>query len=411
MFESVPAVSNVAVLKPSPADSAQTGAPVAAPAAAPPAKAPSIRRFILPVIILAALAYGADKGYQYFVEGRFIVSTDDAYVGEKNTILASKIPGHVVEVLAANNQTVKQGELLARIDSGDYVLALDAANAKIETQNATIERIGKQVDAQSPNIAAADAQVQSAAAQASSAAADEERASLEFDRSQKLALTSFGSQQRLEQASADKSRTAAAFAAAQAASASAAAQLAAAKANLDVLKAQRIEAERARDELVSAKNRAARDLEFTEIRAPFDGIVGNKALEVGMYAAPGQRLMALIATDDPYVDANFKETQLADIKAGQKVDVTVDALGGRVVRGYVASISPASGADFSLLPPDNATGNFTKIVQRLAVRIKFKPEDLEGVVLRPGFSVVAGVRTRDEGAPKPTILGGLAGLF
>ncbi len=385
-----------------------------APAAAPAAKpAFSIRKVALPAIIIVALAFGANKGYQYFVDGRFIVSTDDAYVGEKNTILSPKIPAHVVQVLVENNTRVKQGDLLVKLDDGDYQLTLDGVVAKIATQDATIDRIARQIDAQGANVQSAEAQVQASDAQVQSAQADQERAGLEFDRSQKLALTSFGSQQRLEQAAADKARTTAALASAHASNASATAQVAFAKANLEVLKAQKTEAERGRDELVSTKLRAERDVTFTEIRAPFDGIVGNKAVEVGMYAQPGQRFMALIATNDPYVDANFKETQLGDIKVGQPVDVEIDALGGRTIKGYVASFAPASGAQFSLLPPDNATGNFTKIVQRLTVRIRFKPEDLGDVILRPGFSVVASVRTRDESQPKPTVLGsiGLGSAF
>ena len=412
MSESAAPSLNVTILKAPTTVSTlpQTGAPAAAggPAvAAPASRRFSLRKVILPIIVLGALAYGASKGYDYFTTGRFLVSTDDAYVGEKNAILSPKVAGHVVEVLVANNQAVKQGDVLVRIDGGDYKLAVDQAKAKIATQDATILRIAKQVEAQAANIQGAQAQVQAAAAQAQSAEADQQRSGLEYDRSQKLAQTNFGSQQRLEQAAADKSRANAALASAQAASASAEAQLAGAKSNLDVLKAQKVEAERTRDELTSTAERAARDLTFTQITAPFDGIVGNKAVEVGMYAQPGQRLLALIATSEPYVDANFKETQLSDLKVGQRVDVTVDALGGRTLKGFVASIAPATGSQFSLLPPDNATGNFTKITQRDAVRIKFKPEDLGDAVLRPGFSAVASVHTRSDDQPKPTLLGAL----
>ena len=144
-----------------------------------------------------------------------------------------------------------------------------------------------------------------------------------------------------------------------------------------MLKAQRDEAARQRAELVTALDKAKRDLSFTRVVAPFDGVVGNKAAEVGNLVQPGTRLMALVPLNASYVDANFKETQLADIKPGQKVDVAIDALDGRVVEGVVSSISPASGSQFSLLPPDNATGNFTKVVQRVAVRITFPEEVLK----------------------------------
>jgi membrane fusion protein (multidrug efflux system) len=152
---------------------------------------------------------------------------------------------------------------------------------------------------------------------------------------------------------------------------------------------------------------AERNLSFTRVIAPFDGVVGNKAAQVGNLVQPGTRLMALVPLSDSYVDANFKETQLADIKPGQKVDVAIDALDGKVVEGVVSSISPASGAQFSLLPPDNATGNFTKVVQRVAVRVTFPEEVLKEVTLRPGLSVVATVHTRDPALPKPTLLSAL----
>jgi membrane fusion protein (multidrug efflux system) len=381
------------------------GAPAALKPA--PAKRAGLRRFIVPVLILAALGYGAKTAYDWFVEGRFLVSTDDAYVGANTSIIAAKAMGHLTAVPVVDNQVVHKGDLLVSIDDGDYQNAVDSARARIGTQDATIARFARQIEAQGAVIAQAEAQVVSAAAQVKSAEADVARAALEYDRSYKLAQTNFGSQQRLEQATADRDRTAATLAAAKASQAAAAAALEGAKANLDVLKAQKDEAARQRTELVTALAMAERNLSFTRVLAPFDGVVGNKAAEVGELVQPGTRLMALVPLNDSYVDANFKETQLADIKAGQKVDVAIDALDGRVVEGVVSSISPASGAQFSLLPPDNATGNFTKVVQRVAVRITFPEEVLKAALLRPGLSVVATVHTRDPDAPKPTLLGAL----
>jgi membrane fusion protein (multidrug efflux system) len=379
--------------------------PAPAARAAPRARSP--RRFILPLVLFAGLGYGAHLAYYWFVEGRFLISTDDAYVGADMAIIAAKVSGHVTEVAVAQNQAVHAGDLLVRIDDGDYKLMVDAAKAKVATQDATIARIGRQVEAQKAVIAQAEAQIGSAHAQRESAEADQQRAALEFDRAQKLAQTNFGSQQRLEQATADKARTAAALTGSAATLASAEAALAGAKANFDVLQAQKVEAERTRAELVNSEEKAERDLSFTVIRAPFDGVVGNRAVELGQYAQPGVRLLALVPMDSVYVDANFKETQLGEIHPGQKVDVAVDAYGGRVVEGAVKSISPASGAQFSLLPPDNATGNFTKVVQRVAVRIKLSPEAIQEGGLRAGLSVVASVRTRDKSQPKPTLLGAL----
>ena len=197
------------------------------------------------------------------------------------------------------------------------------------------------------------------------------------------------------------------MAAAKASQASAAAAFDGAKANLDVLKAQKDEAARQRNELVTALAMAQRNLSFTRVLAPFDGTVGNKAAQVGNLVQPGTRLMALVPLNDSYVDANFKETQLGDVKPGQKADVAIDALDGKVVEGVVSSISPASGSQFSLLPPDNATGNFTKVVQRVAVRITFPEEVLKQVPLRSGLSVIATIHTRDPDTPKPTLLGAL----
>ena len=380
------------------------GAPAAKPA---PKRSGGLRRLIVPVLLIAALGYGGKMAYDYFVEGRFLVSTDDAYVGASTAIIAAKAMGHLTQVPVVDNQVVHQGDLLALIDDGDYKNAVDATQARIDTQDATIARFGRQIDAQAAVISQAAAQIEASQAQLKGSQADTERAALEYERSLKLAQSNFGSQQRLEQATADRDRTAAALLASKAGAASAVAALEGAKANLDVLKAQRDEATRQRAELVTALEKAERDLSFTRVVAPFDGVVGNKAAEVGNFVQQGTRLMALVPVNASYVDANFKETQLADIKPGQKVDVAIDALGGKVVEGVVSSISPSSGAQFSLLPPDNATGNFTKVVQRVAVRITFPDEVLKAVTLRPGLSVVATVHTRDPDQPKPTLLGAL----
>src|SRR5271154_3131571 len=380
------------------------GAPVAMPK---PAKRAGLRRFVVPVLILAALGYGGKTAYDYFVEGRFLVSTDDAYVGALTSIIAAKATGHITEVPVVQNQIVHKGDLIVSIDDGDYKNAVDSARAKIGTQDATVARFARQIDAQGAIIAQAAAQATATGAQGKSAEGDVERAALEYDRSYKLAQTNFGSQQRLEQATADRDRTVAALAAARASVASTAAALDGSKANLDVLKAQKDEAARQRAELVTALAMAERNLSFTRVLAPFDGIVGNKAAQVGNFVQTGTRLMALVPLAASYVDANFKETQLGDIKPGQKADVAVDALDGTVVEGVVSSISPASGAQFSLLPPDNATGNFTKVVQRVAVRITFPEELLKQVPLRSGLSVVATVHTRDPATPEPTLLGAL----
>jgi membrane fusion protein, multidrug efflux system len=327
-----------------------------------------------------ALAAGGWYGYHWFMVGRFIVSTDDAYVHADATTLAAKVSGYVSELDVADNARVHAGEVIARIDDGDYRLAVDAAHDKVATQEAAIERIGEQ-------IPAAQASVEQAKAQLASAQAAAKRWQQELQRQQALASKAFASQQTLEQAQASRDQAVANVQNAHAA-------VAAAIANVGVLQAQQQEAERQLQELKIALAKAERDLSFTVIRAPLDGVIGNRAMQVGDYVQPGQRLATLVPLTDVYIDANFKETQLTQLKPGQPVAISVDALPDRDIEGTVASVSPASGSVFSLLPPDNATGNFTKIVQRLAVRIRLPASVTDRRLLRPGMSVIASVNTK-----------------
>jgi membrane fusion protein (multidrug efflux system) len=257
----------------------------------------------------------------------------------------------------------------------------------VGVQQATIERLGKQQAAQ-------EAAVDQARAQLASAKAGETRADLEMKRQQDLATRQINSRQSLEQAQANAEQAAASVQAALAA-------IESATANVAVLKAQQEEARRTLKQFETSLAKAERDLSFTVIRAPFDGVVGNRAVQVGDYVQPTQRLASLVPLDAIYVDANFKETQLAKLRPGQPVDIRVDAFPGRKLEGRVASVAPASGSVFSLLPPDNATGNFTKIVQRLPVRILIPADIAEQSVLRPGMSVVVDVNIK-PGAPVTT---------
>ncbi len=383
--------------------------PAGAPAAAvrsgevlPPAGGPAMprrrkKRVLLPLVLLAALGGGGYEGYRYFVEGRFLVSTDDAYVKADMSIVAAKVSGYVTLVPVADNAAVKRGDVLARIDEGDYRNAVEAAQARIDTQDATVARIGRQV-------AAGAAAVDQARANLTSARADATRLASEFERADSLMRSTYGTQQRLDTARADRDRSVAAVA-------NAAAAVVSAEAAIDVLRAQGVEAEKVRGELVTTLARAERDLSFTTVRAPFDGVVGNKSVQPGQYVQPGGRLLALVPLDSAYVEANFKETQVGRLKPGQAVTITPDAYGERAVEGRVESIAPASGAEFSMLPPENATGNFTKVVQRLPVRIAVPAEVAREGILRPGLSVVVEVRTRDASEPAPTITGALEPLM
>lgn len=368
-------------------EDAETSGPTAADApaaAAPKAGVGGVlkanrKRILIGVAALAVAGLGW-WATNYVTTGRYLVSTDDAYVRADATTLAAKVSGYVAQVTVDDNAYVRAGDVIARVDDGDYKLAVEAARDKVATQQATVVRIGRQAQAQQAVVTQAEAQLVSAQAQA-------KRAQLELERQQKLAGNAFASQQTLEQAQANRDQADASVSAAGAA-------VTAAAANVDVLKAQQLEAARTLDELKTAEAKAERDLSFTEIRAPIDGVIGNRAVKVGDFVQTGQRFASLVPLDDVYIDANFKETQLGRLRPGQPVDVSVDALPEHDIRGTVSSMSPASGSVFSLLPPDNATGNFTKIVQRIPVRIKVPADVAARKLLRPGMSVVVKVDTK-----------------
>jgi membrane fusion protein, multidrug efflux system len=336
------------------------------------------KKLILIAAALALFAGGLWYGVDWFLTGRFLVSTDNAYVGADMNTVAPKVAGYVADVPVRANQSVRLGDVLVRLDDGDYKLALAQAEARLGTQDATIDRLDKQ-------IIAAGAAVDQARAGIDGAQADATRTAADFDRIQALTATKSASQSSLDAARNARDRAVAGLAQARA-------TLAAATANLDVLKAQKLEAERQRKELEAVAAKAKRDLDATVIRAPFDGIIGNKSVETGDYVGPGKRLFALVPITDIYVDANFKETQLARIRPGQPAKLVLDADPNHPIEGVVDSFAPASGALFSLLPPENATGNFTKIVQRIPVRIRVK-SGAERLLI-PGLSVVVTVDTR-----------------
>ena len=353
------------------------------PAAPPPARKGGLRTLLLVAAGLAIVLGAGRFGYDWWTTGRFIVSTDDAYVGADTSTVTSKIAGIVKSVPAPDNTRVKAGDPLVVLDDADYRNALDRAEAQIATGEATVARIGQQ-------IVSGDAAVRSAEAQLASAKAAADNAVAQFNRVNALAGNGFATTSALDTARTARDQADQAVAAADAA-------LSAARANVGVLSAQKTEAERTLDQYRLARDQAQLNLDHTVIRAPFDGVVGNGAAQPGEYVQPGQRLLALVPLDAVYVDANFKETQLADLKPGQSATIAVDAYPDLTIEGTVASIAPASGSQFSLLPPDNATGNFTKIVQRVSVRIRLPAAVADEGLIRPGMSVVASVDTRTGG--------------
>ncbi len=344
-------------------------------------------RVVVGVVGALALGAGAYFGHSWWTTGRYVVATDDAYVGARSSTLSPKVSGYIADVAVEDNAQVKAGDVIARIDDGDYRLAVQTAHDQIAVQQATIQRFAKQIIAQ-------EAAVDQAKAQLASAKAGAVRTDLELKRQRDLATRQINSRAALEQAQANYEQAAASVQAAEASIESAAA-------NVEVLKAQREEAARTLRQFETSLAKVERDLSFTVIRAPFDGVVGNRAMQVGDFVQPTQRLASLVPLDAVYIDANFKETQVSRLQAGQPVAIAVDALPGQTFEGRVASFAPASGSVFSLLPPDNATGNFTKIVQRLPVRILVPAEVAEQAVLRPGMSVVVKVNTK-LGAPSPS---------
>jgi membrane fusion protein, multidrug efflux system len=364
----------------------------------PPADAPALsaapgkvrsrrlsgRKLALGAVAALAVAGATWFGYHWWTVGRFTVSTDDAYVEAYNTTIAAKVSGYVASVLVTDNTHVHAGDVIATIDDGDYKLAADSAREKVATQQATIARIGQQIDAQQAAVLQARAQLASAQASA-------KRWDLELARQNFLATKDYASHQTLEQTQASRDQAIAGVQSAQAA-------IDSATANVAVLKGQQQEAIDTLAELKTALAKAQRDLSFTVIRAPIDGVIGNRATQVGDYLQPGQRLASLVPLDRVYVDANFKETQLAELRPGQSASIAVDALPQHDIKGSIESLSPASGAVFSLLPPDNATGNFTKIVQRLPVRIRVPEIVAAKGLLRPGMSVVVSVNTKQDAA-------------
>lgn len=358
---------------------AEASAPYA-DAAGGPSRKSNRKRLLLGAAAALVVAAAGWYGTHWLTVGRFLVSTDDAYVRADTTTLAAKVSGYISSVDVNDNAFVHAGDVIARIDDGDYRLALDAARDKVATQRATVARIGEQIPAQ-------EAMVEQARAQLVSARAAATRAESELARQQTLAQRDFASKQTLEQAQANRDQANASVQSAQAA-------MDAALANVAVLRAQQQEAARTLQELQTAQAKAERDLSFTQIKAPIDGVIGNRAIRVGDFVQTGTRLASLVPLDEVYIDANFKETQLSRLRPGQPVTVRVDALPGRDINGKVESVSPASGSVFSLLPPDNATGNFTKIVQRLPVRIHLPADVTAQRLLRPGMSVVVNVDTK-----------------
>jgi membrane fusion protein, multidrug efflux system len=355
-------------------------------AAAPPVSIKSkLRRLLMAGTAVALLAGAVWYGWDYWTVGRYLVSTDDAYVKADNTTIAPKVSGYLSEVLVGDNQRVKAGQVLARIDDRDFKVALDQAKADVAAAQAAVASKQAQLEVQQAVIDAAKATIEVDTATRTFANQENKRYT-------DLAATGYGSVQNAQQA---QSRNAGA----EAAILRDTANLASARKQVELLKAEIAQAVAASARASALQRQAELNLSYTTITAPIDGVVGNRTLRVGQFVQAGTQLMSLVPASGAYVVANFKETQLTDVREGQPVYVAVDMFPGQLVHGHVDSLAPASGQEFALLPPDNATGNFTKVVQRIPVKIA-----LDGgapIDLRPGMSVIPTIATQSRPSNPP----------
>jgi membrane fusion protein, multidrug efflux system len=345
------------------------------------------QKFLLAIAAPLGLALAMAWAVYYFTSARFVVSTDDAYVQADSTIVASRVSGYVSAVLVEDDQPVSAGQVLARIDDREFRAALDQVRADAQAAQAEVGDLQAQLAQQDALIARARA-----SETASEAALD--LAGLNQVRYRKMASIGFGSQQQSQEADAQKRERGADLARDRAA-------LTTVQQQVHVLRAKLAQAQALEDRSQAIVRRAALDLGYTTIIAPIDGVVAARTVRLGQYVQAGTQLTALVPLREVYVTANFKETQLTRVRPGEPVRLRVDTFPGARLHGCVDSLAPASGLEFSLLPPDNATGNFTKIVQRIPVKIALDSRQLPIGSLRPGMSVEASIDTKAGGGSAP----------
>src|SRR5258706_5749199 len=338
-----------------------------------------MRKPVLIVLAVILLAAGAGGGWHWWNVSRFLQSTDDAYVQSDVSLISPKIEGYIKEVRVRDNEAVTAGQVLFVVDDRDFAAKLAQAEAAIATQEASVATYATRLKLQ-------QAMIDQAAANLRSAEVDLNRAQLDYKRYTSLVTSDYASRQRYESAEADSRKADAALGKARAA-------LVAEQSQLAVLESQRREEEAKLAQARATRQLAKNDLDNTMIRAPVAGIAGNRAGQVGQYVKAGTQLLSLVPLPRVYVTANFKETQLTHMWPGQLAEVSVDAYPDLILEGRIESFAPASGAQFSLLPPDNATGNFTKIVQRVPVRIALPTGGPLAELLRPGLSVTVTIDT------------------
>jgi membrane fusion protein (multidrug efflux system) len=343
-----------------------------------------VHRKLLGVFVLLTLALGGAGGWYWWNVLRFHESTDDAYVQSDVSIISPKVEGYIKKVKVADNQQVAEGAILFVIDDRDFKAKVAQAEAAVALEEASVAGYDSRLKLQ-------QAMIDQAAAVVQSSEADLTRAQQDYKRYSALMTSDFASRQRFEQAEADARKAEAALAKSRAA-------LAAEQNQLGVLRSQQREEQAKLQQARANLQLAQNDLDNTVIRAKISGVAGNRAGQIGQYVKPGTQLLSLVPLSSVYVTANFKETQLTRMRPGQTAEITVDAYPDVKLEGQVESFAPGSGAEFSLLPPDNATGNFTKIVQRVPVRIALPANGPLAGLLRPGLSVTVTVDTREGAA-------------
>jgi membrane fusion protein, multidrug efflux system len=330
------------------------------------------------LLLLAAIFFG----HRWWTAGRFVESTDDAYVGGDVTEISPHISGFITSLLVSDNQRVSAGQELIRIDSADFKAVQDHAEATVQQRQATLASLQAQMALQHSLIDQAQAELESRKDDAAFNANDAKRYG-------DLALTKAGSGR-----DAEKAQTAARTA--QSAVAAAAARHTASQKQLSVLDASIGEAQAALAQAQAELSTARLNFGYTVIRAPIDGYVGDRSAQVGAYVTAGTHLLSVVPSRGLWVDANFKEDQIGRMTVGQLATVIVDVMPGRKFHGRVLSVAPATGAVFSVIPPQNATGNFTKIVQRVPIRIALDSDVIPPGLLRPGLSTNVAVDTRAQ---------------
>jgi membrane fusion protein (multidrug efflux system) len=376
-----------AVLPPA---TAKAAVPPSVPVAAPPLPSRHRLRDILVrlgvIVAAGAIAVLFATQWDRWVGDNIRQTTDDAYVRGTVTPLSAQVDGYVRHVAVDDFQRVKAGDLLVEIDESDYRAKVAQAEADLLGAQAAIENIKARKEAQHAQVSEAESAI-------TGTAADAERAKLEAERQRTLLATTFGTEQRVEQTDADAKRLAATLASNKAA-------LDAQHSQLAVLDTQESQLRAEAKAKQAALDLAKINLGYTRIVAPVSGEVSERGVYDGQYVHSGSQVIVVVPLDNVWVIANYKETQLTHVVIGQRAEIRVDTFPGIVIKGTVDSIAPASGSQFSLLPPDNATGNFTKVVQRIPVKLRIAPDNALAGHLRPGMSVEATILT-DTTPPPP----------